>query len=78
MFSEFKTDRRQCVPVDGCFSSFSPVIFGVLGPPLIIIYTFDIWLAIESSKVAYADNTPKYAVIPSPQDRQRITSCSHS
>ena len=77
ILSEFLTDRRQRVTVDGCFSSFSPVFSGVpqgsvLGPILFIIYTFDMWCAIESNMVAYADDTTLYAIIPSPQDRQRI------
>ncbi len=62
VLSEFLTDRRQRVTVDGCFSSFSPVISGVpqgsvLGPLLFIIYTFDMWCAIESNMAAYADDT---------------------
>ncbi len=53
MLSQFLTDRRQRVIVDVCFSSFSPVVFGVLqvsvlGPSLFIITTFDMWCAIES------------------------------
>ncbi len=77
VLSEFLTDRRQRVTADGCFSSFSPVISGVsqgsaLGPLLFIIYTFDMWCAIESNMVAHVDDTTIYAVIPSPHDRQRI------
>lgn len=77
VLSEFLTERRQRVTVDGCYSSFSAVISGVpqgsvLGPLLFSIYTFDMWCAIETNMVAYADDTSLYAVIPSPQDRQRI------
>ncbi len=53
ILSEFLTDRRQRVTVDGCFSSFSPVISGVRkevtwDPSIFIIYIFDMWCAIES------------------------------
>ena len=77
VLSEFLKDRRQRVTVDGCFSSFSPVVSGVpqgsvLGPLLFIIYTSDMWCGIESNMVAYADDTTIYATIPSPQDRQRV------
>ncbi len=76
--SELLTERRQHVTVECCFRFFSSLIFvtsqgSVLGPILFIIYTFDMWCAIESNMVAYADDTIIYAVIPSPQDRQRIT-----
>ncbi len=79
--SKFLIDRRQHVVINGCFNSFSPSISGVpqgsvLGPLLFIIYTFDMWCAIESHMVAYADDTIIYAVIPSPQDKQRIASVS--
>lgn len=63
--------------VEGCFSSLSAVISGVphgsvVAPLLFIIYTVDVWCAIESNMVAYAGHTTIYVVIPSPQDRQRI------
>lgn len=62
--------------VDGCFSSCSPVLFGVPHgahwDPTLIIHTFNGWFVIQCSIVAYADDTTKYAVIPSPQDQQKI------
>ena len=74
ILSEFLTNRSQRVSVDGCFSSFSPVVSGVpqgsvLGPLLFIIYTSDMWSGIESDMVAYADDTTLYRSIPSSQDR---------
>ncbi len=75
VLSNLLTERRERVTVDGCYSS-SLVIYGVpqgsvLGPLLFIIHAFDMWCVIESNMVAY-DDTTIYAVIPSPQDRQRI------
>ncbi len=75
VLSEFLTDRRQRVTLDGCFTSFSPVISGVpqgsvFGPLPFTIYTFDMWCAINM--IAYADGTTIYAVIPFPEGRQRI------
>ena len=77
VLSDFLTNRQQRVSVDGCFSSFSPVLSGVpqgsvLGPLMFIIYTSDMWSEIESNMVAYADDTTLYECISGPQDRQRV------
>lgn len=63
--------------VKGCYSSFSLIIYAapkcsVLEPLLSIVYTFHLLYAIESNMIAYADDTPILAAIPSQQDRQRI------
>ena len=75
--AEFLSNRRQRVSVDGCFSSFDFVKSGVpqgsvLGPLLFIVYTSDLWSDIESTMVAYADDTTLFAPIVSPQDRPRV------
>ena len=77
ILSQFLTNRKQRVSLDGCYSPFSPVVSGVpqgsvLGPLLFIIYTSDMWCGIESNIVAYADDTTIYATIPSPRDRLRV------
>ena len=77
ILTDFLTNRRQRVSVDGAFSLFSPVESGVpqgsvLGPLLFIIYTSDMWSGIESNMVSYADDTTLFAAIPSPQDREFV------
>ena len=74
---EFLSNRRQRVSVDGCYSPFELVKSGVpqgsvLGPLLFIIYTSDMWEGIESSMVAYADDTTLFVPIESPQDRVQV------
>ena len=74
ILSEFLTERRQRVSVDGSFSDFSPVISGVpqgsvLGPLLFIAFTADMWFDIESEMISYADDTTLSVGIDSPLDR---------
>ena len=78
ILTDFLTNRRQRVSVDGTFSLFCPVVSGVPqgsvlgGPLLFIIYTSDMWSEIESNMVSYADDTTLFAAIPSPQDREFV------
>ena len=77
VLSEFLSNRKQRVSVDGKFSSFKPVISGVpqgsvLGPLLFILYTADMWNDLENKIISYADDTTLYADVKSPLDRASI------
>ena len=77
ILTDFLTNRKQRVSVDGCFSSYSQIKSGVpqgsvLGPLLFIIYTSDMWSGIESNMISYADDTTLFMPVPSALDRLRI------
>ena len=74
ILTDFLSERKQRVSVDGCFSEFSRVLSGVpqgsvLGPLLFIIFTADMWSDIESELISYADDTTLYVAVCSPDDR---------
>ena len=66
--TEFLTNRRQRVVVDGIMGDWSDVKSGVpqgsvLGPLLFILYTSGLFDGLENELVAYADDTTLMAVI---------------
>ena len=68
--SEFLSDRKQRVRLDGKVNASAEVVFGVtqgnvLGL-LFILYTSEIFHIIGNLVVGYADDTTFYAVIPRP------------
>ena len=74
ILTDFLSERRQRVSVDGSFSQFSTVLSGVpqgsvLGPLMFIIFTADMWSNIESDMVSYADDTTLSVNINSTNDR---------
>ena len=63
-----KANRMQRLSVGGNFNDFLMIRSGVpqgsvLGPLLFILHTIDIWHNIESSIIAYADDTTLFAHI---------------
>ena len=67
---EFLSNRKQRVVVDGLYGEWNNVFSGVpkgsvLGPLVFILYTHDMWSALENLLVAYADNATLNAVVPS-------------
>ena len=78
ILTEFLTDRKQRVVVDGQCGEWRRVISGVpqgsvLGPLLFILYTQDMWVGLENQLVAYADDATLISVIPKPTDRNRVS-----
>ena len=45
----------------------------MLGPLLFILYTHDMWFGLENMLVAYADDAPLLAVVPSSDKRSVIS-----
>ena len=78
ILTEFLTDRRQRVVVEGQPSEWRNVISGVpqgsvLGPLLFILYTHDMWFGLENKLVAYADDATLLSVVPSPDLRPSVS-----
>ena len=78
ILTEFLTNRKQRVVVDGKHSDWRDVISGVpqgsvLGPLLFILYTHDMWFGLENKLVAYADDATLLAVVPSPDMRHSVS-----
>ena len=78
ILTDFLTNRRQRVVVDGHHGEWRNVISGVpqgsvLGPLLFILYTHDMWIGLENQLTAYADDATLIAVIPSPDERQLVS-----
>ena len=78
ILSQFLSNRKQRVCVDGKFSAFQPVVSGVpqgsvLGPILFILYTSDMWNGLENKIVSYADDTTVYAEVKCPADRATVS-----
>ena len=75
--SEFLSDRRQRVVVDGAASEWVPIIAGVpqwsvFGPFLFIQYTSKMFELDENRLFAYADDSTLLAVVRKPADRPAI------
>ena len=81
--SEFLSDRRQRVHLDGKVSASVNVLFivtqcSVLRPLLFILYTSELFYIVENHIAGYADGTSIHAVIPRPLSRpQVIESVNH-
>ena len=78
ILTEFSSNRLQRVVVDGQFNDYrndiSDVPQGsVLGPLLFILYTHDMWFALEKMLASYADDATLLAHIPSPNMRSDVT-----
>ena len=72
--TEFLSDRRQRVVVDGAASEWIPIISGVpqesvLGPLLFILHTSEIFELLENRLFAHADDSTLPAIVRKPADR---------
>ena len=75
--TEFFSDRRQTVVVDGAASEWIPIISGVpqvcvLGPLLCILYKSEMFKLVENRLFAYADDSTLLAVVCKPVDRPAV------
>ena len=75
--TEFLSDSRQRVVVDGAASEWIPIILGVpqgsvLGPLLFILYTSEMFELVENRLFAYADDSTLLAVVRKPADRPAV------
>ena len=76
--TEFLSDRRQRVVVDGAASEWIPIIKGVpqesmLGPLLFILCTREMFELVEDILFAYADDSMLLAVVRNPPDRPAVS-----
>ena len=74
VLTQFLSNRSQYVVVDGCRSKLVNVVSGVsqgsvLGPPLFLLYTAELFSIVENKLYGYADNSTLVAVVPSPVER---------
>ena len=90
--TEFLSDRRQRVVVDGAASKWIPLISGVtqvsvLGPLLFILYTSKMVELVENRLFSNADDSTQLAVVRKPADRPAVAAshlariqewCNHS
>ena len=72
--TEFLSNRRQRVKVNGAASEWIPIISGVpqgseLGPLLFILYSSEMYHLFENRLSAYSDDSTLLAIIRKPADR---------
>ena len=77
--TEFLSDRRQRVVVDGGASEWISIISGVplgsvLGPLLFILYISEMFELVENRLVAYTDESTLLAVVHKSADRPAVVS----
>ena len=75
--TEFLSDRRQRVVVDGAVSEWIQIISAVpqgslLGHPLFILYTSEMFQLVENRLFAYSDDSTLLAVVCKPVDRPAV------
>ena len=75
--TEFLSDRRQRVVVDGATSEWITIILGVpqgsvLGHLLFILYTSEMFELVENRLYAYADDSTPLAVVRKPADTPAV------
>ena len=75
--TEFLSDHRQRVVVDGAASEQIPIISGmpqgtVLGPLLFILYTIEMFELVDNRLFAYADDSRLLTVVFKPADRPAV------
>ena len=75
--TEFLSDRRQRVVVDGAASEWMPIISGVpqgsvLGALMFILYTSEMCDLVANRLFAYADDSTLLAVVRKPADRPAV------
>ena len=68
--SEYLSDGRKCVRLDGKISASVDVVSRVT--LLFILYTSELFHIVENRIVGYADDTMIYAVIPRPLSRSQV------
>ena len=75
--SEFLSDRKQHVHLDGKVSASVDVVSGVakgsvLGPLLLILYNSKLFHMVGNQIVGCTDDTRIYAIIPRPVSRPQV------
>ena len=75
--TEFLSDRKKRVVVDGAASEWIPIISGlskgsVLGPFLFILYASEMFELVKNRLFAYADDSTLLAVVRKPADRPAV------
>ena len=78
VLTQFLSNRSQYVVVDGCRSKLVNVMSGVpqgsvLGPPLFLLYTAELFSIVENKLYGYADDSTLVAVAPSPGERVAVS-----
>ena len=67
ILTEFLTNKRKRIPVDGYLSSFTSVESGVpqrsVFGPLFILFTADMWSGISCRMISFADDASLLASI---------------
>ena len=81
--TEFLSDRRQTVVVDGAASKWIPIISGVrqgsvLCPILFILYTSKIFKLVENRLFAYTDDSTLLGVVHMLADRPAVATSLNS
>ena len=75
--TEFLTDRRQRVVVNGAVSEWIPIISdvpqgSVVGPLLFILFSSKMFQLVENRLFSYADYSTLLAVVRKPADRSAV------
>jgi hypothetical protein len=78
VISQFLSDRKQCVVVDGSSSNVFDVVSGVpqgsvLGPLHFILFTADMYNVVANHLVGYADDATLIAICERPNDRANVS-----
>ena len=78
VLTQLLPNRSQYVVVDGCRSKLVNVVLGVpqgsvLGPLLFLLYTAELFSAVENKLYGYADDSTLVAVVPSPGERVAVS-----
>ena len=77
VLTQFLSNRSQYVVVDGCRSKLVNVVSrvpqgSVLTQLLFLLYTAELFSAVENKRYGYADDSTPVAVVPSPGERVSV------